>query len=125
MRGRSLLTTTHCEDALARECKLGLKQKPQTIGGVGVGLGVGETDGEGDTEGEALGDGEALGVGEVKPGGSPMAVGVTTGTSPDAFAEAAPASPTITVSTQEIAIADSRIGRLELDSRLGWNIVQH
>ncbi len=113
MSGRSLLTTTHWEDALARECKLGLKQKPQTIGGVGVGLGVGEIEGEGDTEGEALG------VGEVKPGGSPMAVGVTTGTSPDAFAEPAPTSPTITASTQEIAIADSRNERLELNSRLG------
>jgi hypothetical protein len=111
---------------LDRECKLGLKQKPQTIGGVGVGLGVGEIEGEGDTEGDGEGDteGEALGVGEVKPGGSPMAVGVTTGTSPDAFAEAAPASPTITASTQEIAIADSRIGRLELNSRLGWDIVK-
>jgi hypothetical protein len=100
---------------LDRECRLGLKQKPQTIGGVGVGLGVGDTegDGEGDTEGEALG------FGEVKPGGSPMAVGVTTGTSPDAFAETAPASPTITASTQEIAIADSRNVRLEVNSRLG------
>lgn len=124
-----MLTTTHCDEALASECRLGLKQKPHTIGGVGVGLGVGATDGDGEpvgdgeTEGEA--DGEELGVGEVKPGGSPMAVGVATGTSPEAFAEAAPASPAITARTQEIAIADSRIGRLELNSRLGWNIVQH
>ena len=108
-----------------------MKQKPQTIGGVGVGLGVGETEGDGETvgdgetEGEADGDGLALGVGEVKPGGSPIAVGAGMETSPDAFAEAAPASPAITARTQEIAIADSRIGRLELNSRLGWNIVQH
>jgi hypothetical protein len=101
-----------------------LKQKPQTTGVVGVGLGDGETVGDGDTDGETEGDGIALGVGEVKPGGSPMAVGVTTGTSLDAFAEAEPTSPAITTSTEVIAIADSRIGRLELNSRLGWDIVQ-
>jgi hypothetical protein len=111
---------------LASECKLGLKQKPHTIGGLGVGLGVGdrlglgvgETEGDGDTDGEALGDGE------VKPGGSPMAVGVTTGTSFEALAGLAIASPVITSTANAIENADSRIGRLELNSRLGWNIVQ-
>ena len=55
--GRSLFTTTHCDRAASIECRVGLKQfAPQTTGVVGSGVGVA--------------------VGLVKPGGSPIAVGV-------------------------------------------------
>ena len=55
--GRSLFTTTHCDAAASIECRDGLKQlTPHTIGVVGSGVGVA--------------------VGFVKPGGSPIAVGV-------------------------------------------------
>jgi hypothetical protein len=52
-----LFTTTHCDRAASIECRVGLKQfAPQTTGVVGSGVGVA--------------------VGLVKPGGSPIAVGV-------------------------------------------------
>ena len=70
--GLSLFTTTHWELAASIECRVGLKQPaPQSGGSVGVGVGSGV--------GVTVGVGVGASVGFVKPGGSPIAVGVGDG----------------------------------------------
>ena len=67
-----MFTTTHCELAASIECSVGLKQPaPQSGGSVGVGVGKGVR--------VIVGVGVGASVGLVKPGGSPIAVGVGAG----------------------------------------------